>query len=95
MAVLSKDLSWIMIAVWLLTTAFTAEGSGFCANGTAEVVVEVLTDPFPVEASWDIKDCAGTVVASGENYTKQETLYLDSVCLEETEECDGLYIRSI
>ena len=80
----------MMMALWLLAIACTAEDIGFCADGTVEVVVEVFTDPFPRETSWDIKDGIGTVVASGGIYNDQDTLYVEKLCLQETEECDGL-----
>ena len=85
------------MVAWLSTTACTAEEptspppSEFCTGGGIKAVVEVFTDKFFSETSWDIQDVNGTVVASGGGYTAEDTLYVDTVCLEETEgeECGG------
>ncbi len=47
----------------------------------ANVQIQLLTDNYPSETSWDIKDGA-TVIASSDPYTDAQTTYNDYVCLE-------------
>ncbi len=50
-------------------TISTAEmGVAVAAQATADVVVKVYTDYYPTEISWNIKNSAGTIVASGGPY---------------------------
>jgi len=60
----------------------------FCPTGL-KAKVEVFTDNYPGETSWDIKDVDGAVVASRNSYTSGSTLYEDKVCLPETAACSG------
>ena len=48
-----------------------------CINMT----VEVRTDQYPTETTWNIKNANGTIVASGGNYTLPNTLNIHSYCL--------------
>ena len=64
--------------------------SEFCVDGI-EAVVEVFTDRYYPETSWDFKDASGTVVASGgDDYSAADTLYVDTICLDKTEACGGV-----
>ena len=38
-------------------------------EGSRNITVDIRTDNYPTEASWEILDSSGTVVASGGNYT--------------------------
>lgn len=46
----------------------------------ANVQVQLLTDNYPTETSWDIKD-GSTVIASSDPYSSAQTTYNDYVCL--------------
>lgn len=74
-----------------VSPATTSRQSEVCPDGGGiKAVVEVNTDKYPAETSWDFKDASGTVVASGGDYTRAFTSHHDSVCLEETASCDGI-----
>ena len=65
----------------------------FCVDGGIDVIVEVFTDRYYAETSWDIQDASGTVVASGGGpgkYTDWYTLYTHRFCLDKTEACGGV-----
>ena len=53
--------------------------------------VEILTDSYAVETSWDIstttKDADDNIVESRDSFPAANTLYEDRVCLVETETC--------
>ncbi len=52
-----------------------------CPIGFDNIVVSILTDSFPNETSWSIKDASGAVFLQGGNYSNVMTVYLDSVCV--------------
>ena len=52
-----------------------------CPIGNDNIVVSILTDNYPFETSWTIKDGNGTVLLQGGNYTNGMTVYLDSICV--------------
>lgn len=56
-------------------------GAGNCSEDEIEVAVEIYTDQYPDETSWEITDASGTVLASGGAYTEDFTIYLESECL--------------
>ena len=47
------------------------------------ISVEIRTDQFPQEISWNIKNSVGTIVASGGNYSSYHTLIKNTYCLQE------------
>ncbi|MBL0024908.1 MAG: T9SS type A sorting domain-containing protein [Saprospiraceae bacterium] len=50
---------------------------GSCIN----IVVEIKTDQYPTEISWNIKNSAGTIVANGGNYTLSYSTNTHAYCL--------------
>ncbi|UCE66689.1 MAG: hypothetical protein JSU85_01335 [Candidatus Zixiibacteriota bacterium] len=75
------------------TTRFTAFTS--CAdlnpscgaiNGCPEdeLQVYIMTDEYPGETIWVLRDTAGTTVASGGPYAIPYNLYIDTVCVDST-----------
>ena len=62
--------------------------SEFCPTGL-QAKVEILTDSWPSETSWDIKDADASIIASRSSFSSTGTLYEDIVCLDETETCAG------
>lgn len=64
--------------------AFTAVLEG------EEVNFQLLTDSYPEETSWELKDEAGNVLYSGGPYSEAETLVIESICL-----FDGCYTLSL
>lgn len=46
-----------------------------------EVTLQILTDNFPAETSWELVNQNGTVVAEGGNYTQTATLESEAVCV--------------
>lgn len=48
------------------------------------ITVELKTDNYPEETSWEIHDAGGTLLYSGTGYTQQQSVYQESVCLEDT-----------
>lgn len=51
----------------------------------SEVELNILTDNYPMETSWELSH-SGTVIASGGNYSGTQTIYDIPICLE-TDEC--------
>ena len=74
-----------------VSSAPSSTPSAFCPSGATKVTVEILTDLWPCETTWDIKrDADGVVVAS--NYASYDCYYpyeleKETVCLDETETC--------
>jgi len=59
-------------------------------NGVA-VFLELRTDVFPEETTWEVEDEGGNVVFSGGPYTDQITVYTEEWCLD-SEGCYDFYI---
>ena len=60
----------------------------FCTEGII-ANIQVLTDGWPFETSWDVRDASNNIVASRNSFSSGDTLYEDEVCLTETETCEG------
>jgi len=52
-----------------------------CSNGFSMVSLELQTDPYPEETSWDLQDENGNVIYQVSTFEEASTLYLDSVCV--------------
>lgn len=44
--------------------------------------LQVLTDDFPTETSWDVEDMDGNVIYESDPYNQGQTLYLFEMCLD-------------
>ncbi len=78
-----KKIVFILINVLLIGKSLVLAQ---CATGFDNITVSLLTDNFPFETSWTIKDANGVVLLQGGNYSNGMTVYLDSVCVP-TNEC--------
>merc|ERR1711902_249420 len=54
-------------------------------GGGASCVLELTTDNYPGETSWDIKDSSGDEKYNGSGYSDKEKLYTINMCLETDE----------
>ena len=64
--------------------------SNLCTIDQIEVTVEVFTDKYPHETTWEFRNASnGVVEASGGNYSNQYSRYEEKVCLAETDTCTG------
>ena len=45
------------------------------------VLMELQTDPYPQETSWDLITADGDTLVAMNGYEAQNTLYLDSICV--------------
>jgi hypothetical protein len=69
------------------------EERGYCddfdppCGGCSEDLVEVhiMTDDYPDETTWVLRDSSGATVGSGGPYIDMYTLYIDTVCVDSTE----------
>lgn len=59
-------------------------GGGGCDD--TEVTVTILTDNYPGETTWEVRNSGGTVVGSGGPYSATGTTYTTDLCL-----ADGCY----
>ena len=50
------------------------------------VLMELQTDPYPTETSWDLISETGDTLYVASNFTAQNTLYADSVCVPNDQE---------
>lgn len=59
-----------------------APTSFVCNDDKAILTVSLVTDAYPSETSWDLKDKNGTVVLSGNSYSQAYYEYTASVCID-------------
>ena len=52
-----------------------------CSEGTNMVVMELQTDPYPQETSWDLITADGDTLIAMNGFEAQNTLHLDSICV--------------
>jgi len=57
-----------------------------CNEGFNSVVMELQTDPYPQETSWDLISETGDTLYSANGFTEVNTLYVDSVCVPNNQE---------
>ena len=53
----------------------------FCDENSFTVVVELETDDFPGETSWNLVSQAGDTLFNFDGFTQNNTLFLDTVCV--------------
>lgn len=63
----------ILLACSLIMMCVTVNSQAQCLPGYAEIIVLINPDTYPNETSWDIRDAANTIVASG-------TINNDTIC---------------
>ncbi|MCB0593504.1 MAG: hypothetical protein H6557_05070 [Lewinellaceae bacterium] len=49
--------------------------------GNEEAILQLLTDEYPEETTWELRDEAGNLVSAGGPYTQRETLIEERFCL--------------
>ncbi len=59
---------------------FSRDFEAITAGG--EVVLELHTDDYPTETTWELLDMSGNVLYSGGPYSQPETSFFHSMCLE-------------
>ena len=52
-----------------------------CDDGLNMVIMELQTDPYPGETSWDLISENGDTLFAANNFTEANTLYIDTVCV--------------
>ena len=52
-----------------------------CSEGFSMLSLELQTDPYPEETSWDLQDEMGNVIYAVSTIADANTLYVDSVCV--------------
>ena len=67
-----KIVSPFMLVCSLITLASTQKSQAQCSPGYVQIIVHIIPDDYPNETSWDLKDAANTIVASGT--TNNDTL---------------------
>ena len=76
-----KGAAWMALALMAFATSSWSQ----CAEGESTLVVELLTDSYPGETSWEVV-MDGEVVMSGGPYSDGGTLFLDTLCFASQEE---------
>jgi hypothetical protein len=78
-----KIVSSILLVCSLIIIGTTQKSQAQCSTGYSQVIVNIVPDNYPNETSWDIKDTANTIIASGT--TNNDTLcYLTGILLHFT-----------
>ena len=62
-------------------TGVDCGGSCSACGSCISIVLEIRTDQYPSEISWNIKNPAGAIVASGGNYQASHTVHTHPHCL--------------
>ncbi len=70
----------ILFLVWFASSSLVFAQD--CVDGDNLIVVELSSDQYGHETSWNIIDGQGTVLAMGDDFDNQE-LYRDSICIAE------------
>ena len=52
-----------------------------CSEGSNVLVMELQTDPYPEETSWDLITADGETLIVMNGFEEQNTLYVDSICV--------------
>ena len=52
-----------------------------CDDGLNMVIMELQTDPYPAETSWDLISESGDTLYAANNFTETNTLYIDTICV--------------
>lgn len=60
-----KIVASILLVCSLAIAGTTQKLQAQCASGYSQIIVSIVPDTYPNETSWDIKDAANTIVASG------------------------------
>jgi hypothetical protein len=65
----------------------SGSNNGACRSGKAELVVKIRTDKWPEDTAWSLRSSAtGRAMGSGYNYKLANSVYSNSVCINEGEE---------
>ncbi len=68
-----KIVTSILLVCSLIIIGATQKSQAQCSTGYSEIIVSIVPDNYPNETSWDIKDTANTIIASG-------TINNDTLC---------------
>ena len=53
----------------------------FCDESSYPVVVELVTDNFPYETSWNLVSQSGDILFNTDGFTQDNSLFIDTVCV--------------
>ena len=67
-----KIISSISLVCSLIIFGTTQKSQAQCSIGYSQIIVNIIPDTYPNETSWDLKDTANTIIASGT--TNDDTL---------------------
>ena len=70
------------------SAAQTSTPTEFCPEGV-EVKVDIFTDDWSEETSWEIKDATNSIIEKRNSFPLKRKLYEDYVCLPQTDTCEG------
>ena len=68
-----KIATFIVYLRLLIIITSTQKSQAQCPNGYSQIIVNIIPDNYPNETSWDIRDTANNIVASG-------TINCDTLC---------------
>lgn len=68
-----KIVSSILLVCSFIIIGATQKSQAQCSAGYSQIIVNIIPDSYPNETSWDIKDTANTIIASG-------TINSDTLC---------------
>ncbi|MEI6411133.1 MAG: hypothetical protein WCR52_17225, partial [Bacteroidota bacterium] len=68
-----KTVSFISLVCSLIMIVATQKLQAQCSTGYVQIIVNIIPDAYSNETSWDIKDTANTIIASG-------TTNADTIC---------------
>jgi Lysyl oxidase len=77
-----KKIATLLSALTLLTTCLFSQP---CQSGESTVVVEILTDDWPLETAWELRDASSGAIYASVDYNTYEqfTLYTTEICIPE------------
>src|SRR4051812_8147839 len=75
-------MKWICTLVTAsILCSFAFRANSFCTGGQIKIKVVLLTDNYPSETSWTIKDINNTILLQNPSIMGAATVYMDSVCV--------------
>jgi hypothetical protein len=60
-----KSVFSIFLVYVLITMGATQKSQAQCSTGYVQIIIHIIPDTYPNETSWDLKDTANTIIASG------------------------------
>lgn len=67
------------------TETFQGENVCKCSSSEKRIVIDIVTDRYPIETSWTVSTCNGVDVYSSSTYVDSLTRYSENLCISEFE----------